>query len=1032
MTSPSLTAAHGFAPIPGFRKRLPITVVCILLLVVLPGYGVHMQSSAAADGRDVRLSDSLRFLSLELYDNAQLLNSTKIEVDTSSPPEGKDHKMAVLLEKMKQARLDLSRRYPLETAATEPAWNSLAATVKQTHTVDWHSAIRMAKASDDLTKFLVDRAEQRQRISFWTFFAGVLVVALAALLKMRFASRLLRTVQVHHAADERFRVLFEFSSDAHLLFDETGIIDCNNAAIRMLNCSDKSEVLTLHPAVLSPELQPDGSRSLEKCIEMNRIAREQGHHRFEWLHRKTDGTNFPVEVTLTPVVLSGKAAMLAVWHDLTERKKGESELQLLSTVVEESLSGVVITDPDEHIVYFNPAFERLSGYTLEEAKGRHPGKLLHGEGTDTRTRDCLRETIAAREPVSIEILNYNKAGIPYWIEMHITPVFDALGSLTHYVAIENDITRRKQAEDTLRQNEGRMEEAQRIAHLGSWELNPSTGEITWSQEMFRMLGRDPAESVPLYAEQIAAYHPEDRKAIGLHIGRAIEEGIEYELDLRRIDPPGTLRWFHAIGKPVFDLDGKVVRIIGTLMDITERKQLYEQVQLSLKLINEQNAELERQKQEMQRANSQLEALATTDGLTGLKNHRSFQEKLGEECARARRGGAGLSVILLDVDNFKAFNDAYGHPEGDSVLKTVAKILLTVAREMDYVCRYGGEEFVIVLSNTDAPGAVAAAERFREAIETHPWRLRPVTASFGAATLRKGIETTHSLVDAADKALYTSKKAGRNCTIHASDLSSLDASNELAGNASLPYSDLIREMLQLQADTLISASEQIQDTLAQAYDATILSWSRLLDMRDKETEGHSTRVTKLTVRLTRHIGMNAEEVLYARWGALLHDVGKMGVPDSILHKPGPLDEAEWVVMRRHTEIAKEMLLPVSFLRPALDIPYCHHEKWDGTGYPRGLKGNDIPLVARLFAVIDVYDALTSDRPYREAWSKSKTVAHLRSLSGTHFDPRAVKAFLEMLSDKASAKSTEINLMEEGKAETKAVKLVEIDKPDSLAA
>jgi len=148
-------------------------------------------------------------------------------------------------------------------------------------------------------------------------------------------------------------------------------------------------------------------------------------------------------------------------------------------------------------------------------------------------------------------------------------------------------------------------------------------------------------------------------------------------------------------------------------------------------------------------------------------------------------------------------------------------------------------------------------------------------------------------------------------------------------------------------------------------------------------------------------MNEEEVLYARWGALLHDVGKMGVPDAILHKPGPLSEEEWAIMQRHPTTSHHMLAPVAFLRPALDIPYYHHEKWDGTGYPCGLKGEEIPLTARLFAVIDVYDALRSDRPYRKAWSKEKTIHHLRALSGTHFDPRAVRVFLDMLSSDKSA-------------------------------
>ncbi len=182
-------------------------------------------------------------------------------------------------------------------------------------------------------------------------------------------------------------------------------------------------------------------------------------------------------------------------------------------------------------------------------------------------------------------------------------------------------------------------------------------------------------------------------------------------------------------------------------------------------------------------------------------------------------------------------------------------------------------------------------------------------------------------------------------------------------------------------------------LTQAYDATIQGWSRALDLRDNETEGHTQRVTELTTRLGRLFGLSEEELVHVRRGALLHDIGKMGVPDGILLKPGPLTDEEWIVMRKHTTFAFELLSPIHFLQTAVDIPYCHHEKWDGSGYPRGLKGEAIPLAARIFALVDVYDALTSDRPYRKAWPEEKVLDHIRSLAGTHFDPQVVKIGLE---------------------------------------
>jgi len=163
----------------------------------------------------------------------------------------------------------------------------------------------------------------------------------------------------------------------------------------------------------------------------------------------------------------------------------------------------------------------------------------------------------------------------------------------------------------------------------------------------------------------------------------------------------------------------------------------------------------------------------------------------------------------------------------------------------------------------------------------------------------------------------------------------------------------------------------------------------------ETEGHSRRVVDLMMDLAKLFNIQDEELIHIRRGSLMHDIGKMGIPDAILQKPGKLTETEWDIMKKHPVFANEWLSPSEYLHPALDIPYCHHERWDGTGYPRGLKGAQIPLSARIFAIVDVWDALRSNRPYREAWSEEKTLAYLQEQSGKHFDPHVVDTFLEYL-------------------------------------
>lgn len=213
---------------------------------------------------------------------------------------------------------------------------------------------------------------------------------------------------------------------------------------------------------------------------------------------------------------------------------------------------------------------------------------------------------------------------------------------------------------------------------------------------------------------------------------------------------------------------------------------------------------------------------------------------------------------------------------------------------------------------------------------------------------------------------------------------LDFLEALAGQAAIAIDNA----------TLFDDLQRSNVELLLAYNATLEGWARTLELRDQETEGHSRRVTDLTMRIASIMGVADRDLLHVRHGALLHDVGKIGIPDGILLKQGPLTDLEWEIMRRHPVYAYELLSPIAFLLPALDIPYCHHEKWDGSGYPRGLKGEQIPLPARIFAIVDVWDALISDRPYRKKKPRAEVYEHIKSLSGTHFDPKVVEIFMSI--------------------------------------
>ena len=214
----------------------------------------------------------------------------------------------------------------------------------------------------------------------------------------------------------------------------------------------------------------------------------------------------------------------------------------------------------------------------------------------------------------------------------------------------------------------------------------------------------------------------------------------------------------------------------------------------------------------------------------------------------------------------------------------------------------------------------------------------------------------------------------------------DLFTSLAGQAAIAMDNLM----------LFTNLQKSNLELSLAYDATIEGWSHAMDLRDRETEGHTLRVTKMSMDLAEKLGFSEKELVHMHRGALLHDIGKLGVPDQILLKPDKLTEGEWEIMRQHPTYAFEMLMPIAYLRPALDIPYCHHENWDGSGYPRGLRGEQIPLAARIFAVIDVWDAITSDRPYRLAWTEEKALEYIKEQAGKRFDPHIVDVFLNTIS------------------------------------
>jgi len=678
-------------------------------------------------------------------------------------------------------------------------------------------------------------------------------------------------------------------------------------------------------------------------------------------------------------------------HREAERAAEEAlgnQQRFLRTVIDTTPHLVFVKDWDGRFTLVNKAVADIYGTTAENLVGKTDADFNSNPDEVRQFLEHDRDVMSAGRSKLIpeERVTDARTGQPRWFQTIKVPLNSAHGATRQVLGVSTDITERKRAEDqVLRQLEALtalFSGAQKLTQ--SLDLQTLASDVTRSVvEVFgatlawigqaqpdgrvRMLAMSPAQE-DASLDQIEVRWDESPRGQGT-AGRAIRSGFPVIVPDSASDPNmGPWREFLLAlgirGVASFPLTRRD-RPFGALAVCSDQVDFFtpERVELFQAYANQAAAALENARlfAETERRLQHLGALRAIDlAITGSLDLRVTLNVLLDQVTSQLQVDAA-AVLLLDPHT----------------------------QTIEYTAGRGFRGNGITRSRLPLGGGHAGRA-------AHTQRIVSIAnlQEAGESFLRAGLIAGEKFVGyAAAPLLAKGQVKGVLEVFHRGPLEFdsewMQFLEALAGQAAIA----------IDSAALVNDLQQANVDLTLAYDTTLEGWSRALDLRDKETEGHTQRVTEFTMQLARAMGVPEEEVPHIRRGALLHDIGKMGIPDSILLKPGPLTPEEWEIMRRHPVYANQLLMPIPYLRRALDIPFYHHEKWDGTGYPQGLQGHQIPLAARIFAVADVWDALTSDRPYRPAWTREKAIAHIREQAGKHFDPQVVSAFLRLVESAA---------------------------------
>ncbi|HAH43279.1 diguanylate cyclase [Gimesia sp.] len=525
-----------------------------------------------------------------------------------------------------------------------------------------------------------------------------------------------------------------------------------------------------------------------------------------------------------------------------------------------------------------------------------------------------------------------------------------------------------------------------------------------SQEQIVLANKTIAKALNITPEQIQGQavsqlpwmiHSDQETRHEMPWTRVLKEGASLKGVMVSIQSPSDATDSFVVScAPIHDDQSKLRGVLVSFEDVTELEKKKTELHEMLTALHES-------REVIQKKNEELQILATRDPLTSCLNRRSFYEQMETLWAEAIQMETSLGCVLLDIDHFKSINDNHGHSTGDLVLKGIGSALMELVGDTGVLCRYGGEEFCILLPNQDIDETEQTAEVYRQTVERLEFSDLKVTSSFGATAISLGASNPQNLLDEADKCLYAAKRGGRNQVARWDRIpADMDFTETIARE---PANELPAENVMSNE----SASDQEWEIPFYAVTALLSA----LAFRDENTAAHSRRVADLCLAAAQDL-LPPSELYVLEIAALLHDIGKIGVPDAILLKPGPLTGEEWEVMSRHDRIGVEIVSSTFSDQSLLEIIENHHAFYRGEGRHENLPtGQDIPLGARILSIADAYDAMVSDRVYRKRMSQEEAFAELRKNAGTQFDPDLVEKFISEVAEKSEELATDHFLVSE---------------------